>query len=218
MAKKAPKKTLKKRVAGKAVKKKGLKKASKKAARSVAKKTAKKKTAKKKTAKKKAVKKTAKKTPKKTAKKRTPKAKTAPIMVAEELTRQQERQLKKLFDAGTKEVTTSQIKDAVNKTPRKLAKLRSEDKLRAFLRQIELLFRVLRDFWLNDYPLPWRVAAAITVALLYFLNPIDLIPDFIPVIGYVDDVVVVMLCLKLIQVELLEYCEAKGLDRESYGL
>lgn len=44
-------------------------------------------------------------------------------------------------------------------------------------------------------------------ALLYFLSPIDFIPDSIPGIGYVDDAAVVLACLKLVQSDVDEYRE-----------
>ena len=49
----------------------------------------------------------------------------------------------------------------------------------------------------RDSRVPWpaKLVAAITVA--YALSPIDLIPDFIPVIGYLDDLVLVPLGIAL---------------------
>ncbi len=41
----------------------------------------------------------------------------------------------------------------------------------------------------NETPL--KVRLLLLAALLYFLSPIDLIPDFIPVIGYLDDLIIV---------------------------
>lgn len=38
----------------------------------------------------------------------------------------------------------------------------------------------------------------IIVDLLYVLSPLDLIPDFIPIIGYIDDAMVVAACLALV--------------------
>lgn len=45
--------------------------------------------------------------------------------------------------------------------------------------------------------IPWTSVVAIVAALIYLLSPIDLVPDFIPVVGYLDDVAVVMFVLKL---------------------
>ncbi len=61
---------------------------------------------------------------------------------------------------------------------------------------------------------PWyaKVVAACVVA--YALSPIDLIPDFIPVLGYLDDVVVVplgvALVIRLIPADVLAECRARA--------
>ncbi len=61
-------------------------------------------------------------------------------------------------------------------------------------------------------PLLPKVLALITVA--YALSPIDLIPDFIPVIGYLDDLIIVpagiWLCLRLIPQSVLVQNRAKA--------
>ena len=61
---------------------------------------------------------------------------------------------------------------------------------------------------------PWyaKVMAALTVA--YALSPIDLVPDFIPVLGYLDDVLIlpamVVLTLKFIPKEVYRECQIQA--------
>jgi len=50
---------------------------------------------------------------------------------------------------------------------------------------IPALFLSLKS---KDTPLPAKILAGITVG--YALSPIDLIPDFIPVLGYLDDIII----------------------------
>ena len=61
-------------------------------------------------------------------------------------------------------------------------------------------------------PVGAKILAALTVA--YALSPIDLIPDFIPVIGYLDDLlllpVMVAWTVKLIPPEVMEECRHKS--------
>ena len=65
-----------------------------------------------------------------------------------------------------------------------------------------------------DTPLSAKILATLVVA--YALSPIDLIPDFIPVIGYLDDVILVPIgiyfTLKLVPQHVLEECRAKARD------
>jgi uncharacterized membrane protein YkvA (DUF1232 family) len=51
---------------------------------------------------------------------------------------------------------------------------------------------------MRDTRVPLYVKAIPVLLLLYLSSPIDLVPDFIPVVGYLDDVLVVLLALVLI--------------------
>lgn len=77
---------------------------------------------------------------------------------------------------------------------------------------IPALFLALKD---KDTPILAKVFAGITVA--YALSPIDLIPDFIPVLGYLDDLILlpllVTLTIKFIPKDILErnHKQAEGM-------
>ena len=68
---------------------------------------------------------------------------------------------------------------------------------------IPTVFLAMKD---SETPLIAKIFAAITVC--YALSPIDLIPDFIPILGYLDDVILlpafIALALKLIPKEVYE--------------
>ena len=89
-------------------------------------------------------------------------------------------------------------------------KLESQKALRAFLERAKLLLSLVRDYATGRYrEVPYWVIGAAAFALLYVLSPVDLIPDMIPGIGYLDDAAVVALCLKMIEAEFAKYREWK---------
>jgi len=64
--------------------------------------------------------------------------------------------------------------------------------------------------------MPWLPKIFALLVVGYFLSPIDLIPDFIPVIGYLDDLILVpigiYLTLKLVPRHVIEECRVKARD------
>lgn len=67
----------------------------------------------------------------------------------------------------------------------------------------------------KDTPISAKITAAITVC--YALSPIDLIPDFIPILGYLDDIILlpflVAITIKLVPNDIFDECreDAKNL-------
>jgi uncharacterized membrane protein YkvA (DUF1232 family) len=66
----------------------------------------------------------------------------------------------------------------------------------------------------RDPRVPWYAKALAIAVAAYALSPIDLIPDFIPVVGYLDDLVIVplgiWLVVSLIPPEVMAECRAKA--------
>jgi uncharacterized membrane protein YkvA (DUF1232 family) len=61
---------------------------------------------------------------------------------------------------------------------------------------------------------PWYAKVLAVLIIGYALSPIDLIPDFIPVAGYLDDLIIIpagiALLIKMIPKDVLEECRAKA--------
>lgn len=70
----------------------------------------------------------------------------------------------------------------------------------------------------RDPRVPWYAKALAAAVAAYALSPIDLIPDFVPVLGYLDDVVIVpagiLLAVRLIPDGLMEEFRAEAAKRE----
>ncbi len=74
----------------------------------------------------------------------------------------------------------------------------------------------------RDPRVPWYARALLVAIVAYALSPIDLIPDFIPILGYLDDLVIIplgiLLALKMIPAEVMAECRAKAAEALSSGL
>jgi len=68
-------------------------------------------------------------------------------------------------------------------------------RLREVLRLLPDVVRLLRRLG-KDRALPRGIRIWLTLLLVYLALPLDLVPDFVPVIGYADDVVIVVLVLR----------------------
>ena len=87
------------------------------------------------------------------------------------------------------------------------------EKIRSWARALKALLLTL---WLlsRDARTPRAAKVAAMVTLAYALSPIDLIPDFIPVIGFLDDVLLVplgvLLTIRLTPAALLAECKQQA--------
>jgi len=66
---------------------------------------------------------------------------------------------------------------------------------------------------------PWWLRGLLVCVVAYALSPIDLIPDFIPVLGYLDDLLLlplgIWLAIRLMPPTILSECRAQALDWEN---
>ena len=83
------------------------------------------------------------------------------------------------------------------------------EKARQLRTEVYVLYLAFRD-----KRVPWYAKAFVALIVAYALSPIDLIPDFIPVLGYLDDLVLIpagiYLALKMIPREVLEECRQRA--------
>ena len=82
-----------------------------------------------------------------------------------------------------------------------------------FFEKVRTLLRMLRSYVNGEYRhIPWKSLLMIIGALIYFLMPIDLIPDIIPVAGLADDISIIFLVFGSINEDIeafLEYEQSK---------
>ncbi len=67
---------------------------------------------------------------------------------------------------------------------------------------------------LKDRRTPWLARIIAAVVVVYALSPVDLIPDFIPVLGYLDDLLIlpalIAWCIRLIPREVMADCRERA--------
>jgi uncharacterized membrane protein YkvA (DUF1232 family) len=89
-------------------------------------------------------------------------------------------------------------------------KIKKIPALQRFWEEVLLCLELIRDYRLGAYQnIPSWAIAAVAFGLLYLVDPVELVPDVIPVIGYLDDVAVITLILKLVKTELERYATWK---------
>lgn len=91
------------------------------------------------------------------------------------------------------------------------------DKIKSWAKALK---RDVFALWIasRDTRIPWHAKVAAAALAAYTLSPIDLIPDFIPVLGYLDDLVIVPLAIwlvvKLIPAPLMMEFRSRALQQE----
>jgi uncharacterized membrane protein YkvA (DUF1232 family) len=99
--------------------------------------------------------------------------------------------------------------------------MRLRDRLKNLRKEIPLQSYALY-LACRDPRTPWYAKALAAAVAAYAFSPIDLIPDFIPVLGYLDDLLIVplgiALAIRLIPAEVLESCRKQARLRLAKGM
>lgn len=112
--------------------------------------------------------------------------------------------LDRVLKAGLKKVKSADIDKVIRRSPT----------LRRFVRgpladlagDVTTLTAMVKDYASGKYrEVPEKSILAATVALLYILNPLDLIPDLVPGLGLIDDAAVLTMVVKAIQSDVQNY-------------
>ena len=75
---------------------------------------------------------------------------------------------------------------------------------------VPLLISLVKSYVKKEYrEVPIGTIVTIVAGLLYFLSPVDLIPDFIPGVGLIDDLAIISFCFYGVKTDLDAYSEWK---------
>jgi uncharacterized membrane protein YkvA (DUF1232 family) len=123
---------------------------------------------------------------------------------------------KKEFVGLLRGILAQYLKEALVylKNPKKLSRLltavivytrKNKNAVRTFLKDILLLWEMLNAWYKGEYKnIPKKTIALIITALIYFISPIDLIPDWLPG-GFIDDAALITWVLQSINSDIQKF-------------
>ncbi len=114
----------------------------------------------------------------------------------------------RIFDRAREVVKDNdRLRGMLVKAGEKLSKVGDgSDESKGFMSQLRLLIRMVRAHISGAY----RAFAPMTLlmfvfAILYFITPVDLIPDIVPVLGFTDDITVALMIMRRFSSDIEEY-------------
>lgn len=107
------------------------------------------------------------------------------------------------------------LEDALKKAKEKE---KSKGPLADLWNSLTALFRLLQAYIRHEYTdIPWGSIVMVVVAIIYFVSPIDLIPDWLPIAGYVDDAAVIAFVIRQIRVDLDNFLKWEAEQTTAHG-
>jgi uncharacterized membrane protein YkvA (DUF1232 family) len=110
--------------------------------------------------------------------------------------------------AGRYAGNASRLFELAGEVVNKLKHVGFKGNLSEFQGSVQLLVRMVKAYSNGTYKnLPWKSLVSIVAVLIYFVSPIDLIPDFLPVIGITDDIALVLWLIKTLGDDINKFSE-----------
>ena len=126
---------------------------------------------------------------------------------------------KKVFDRFKQKAVeivgnSEALKKTLLRVQKKLDALEDDETLKGkVVAYVHLIVRMLSNSVNGHYPhIPWQTLVMIVAGLLYFVAPLDALPDFIPIVGLIDDATILVWLGKSFKDDLEKYKEWEKLN------
>lgn len=126
------------------------------------------------------------------------------------------------FNKAKKQATSilqdpERLRSLIDASVKKIKDLRdNSDEMQNLQRYVNTFNRMLKAYSSKDYQkVPWKTIVLVAAGIIYFVSPLDLIPDFIPVVGYLDDLTVLVWIINSAKSDLEEFEEWEQTYAES---
>lgn len=89
----------------------------------------------------------------------------------------------------------------------KLSKVATNPKVQKFIQPVQIFIRMIKVHFRGDHKISLSTLGLIVLALVYFLSPVDFIPDFLGAFGFADDLSVILAVYAKVKDEVEQFLE-----------
>jgi len=123
------------------------------------------------------------------------------------------------IEQKSSDVTVKDVDGLIEKEKliKQKAKTGKSSKYGKLFYQVRLILELLKDYRAKKYTdIPWKTIGILTLIIIYFINPFDIIPDVLPLLGFADDALLFAAFINSISGDLKKYSNWKGYDTGNY--
>ncbi|MCH7400509.1 YkvA family protein [Belliella kenyensis] len=99
------------------------------------------------------------------------------------------------------------LKQLMKSASVRLHQLKDHPKVQLAMEPLMIFKRMIYAHKSGEHKLSMKTLGLLVLGILYFVTPIDFIPDFLPVIGYADDISVIIAIFNALKIEVEEFLE-----------